>query len=186
MNVNDKSRATAQRNRIPGLHMDTFHIFTKFEFIFKFKFDQTDIMKASYLKYFFLMFVPFCIWRFKIHDICYIFTIINSCFHFNSFLNRVFISTRSKVISDLVYCAKLREITLDLVFALYLGNDCFFTCEFWHMPSSSCKPSFPIIKKGQKSVYYNLELTEHKNDLVANNSTPLIRPWQGEASSLTG
>ena len=53
MNLNDKSRATVQRNRIPGLHMDTFHIFTKFEFIFKFKFDRTDIMKASYLKYFF-------------------------------------------------------------------------------------------------------------------------------------
>ena len=183
MNANDKSRATVQRNRIPGLHMDTFHIFVKFEFIMIFKFDQTDIMNALFLVLL-LVFVPFIIWRFKIHDLwdSYIFIVINSCFHVNSFLNGVDISTRSKVISDLVYCAKPREITLDLVFALYLRYDCVFTCEFWHRPSSSCKPYFPIIIKGQKSLSYNLELTEHKNDLVADNSTPLIRPLQAEAS----
>ena len=134
------------------------------------------------------MFVPFCVWRFKIHDLwdSYIFAVINSCFHVNSFLNGVDISTRSKVITDISYCEKTREITLDLVFALYLRNECVFTCEFWHMLSSSCKPSFPIIKQGQKSVSYNLELTEYKKDLVADNSTPLIRPWQAEASPLTG
>ena len=53
MNVNDKSRATVQRNRIPVFHMDTFHIFVKFEFILKFKFDQTDILNALFLKYFY-------------------------------------------------------------------------------------------------------------------------------------
>ena len=53
MNVNDKSRATVQRNRIPGIHIDTFHIFIKFEFIMKFKFDQTDIMNALVLEYFY-------------------------------------------------------------------------------------------------------------------------------------
>ena len=53
MNVNDKSRATVQRNRIPVFHMDTFHIFIKFEFILKFKFDQTDILNALFLKYFY-------------------------------------------------------------------------------------------------------------------------------------
>ena len=104
----------------------------------------------------------------------------------NQTLNRVYISTRSKAISNLNYCAKPREITLDLVFALYLRNDCVFTCEFWHMPSSSCKPSFPIIIKGQKSLSYNLELREHKKDLVADNSTPKIRPWHAEAFSPTG
>ena len=104
----------------------------------------------------------------------------------NLTLNWVYISTTSKVISDLVYCAKPREITLDSIFALYLRNDCVFTCEFWHMPSLSCEPSFSIIVKGQKSLSHNLELTEHKNDLVVDNFTPLIRPWQAEASSLTG
>ena len=116
----------------------------------------------------------------------YMLNLIINQWSINQILNWVYISTTSKVIRDLVYCTKPREITLDLVFALYLRNDCVFTCEFWHMLSSSCKPSFPIIKQGQKSVSYNLELTEYKKDLVADNSTPLIRPWQAEASPLTG